>query len=386
MKYTFLLLSLLYSATALAGNLRAVVNDAPLFDQDVKARAALLKAQQPAQYEVMTKKELEKASLENLIDEKIKEQKTLAEGIKVSEADIDKAILHLEQQNGFSTGGLKRLLDESHVPEKTLRHQVYVDLMWLQYVRSQIQAPEIPKTAVQSRLNEVREQLKKPSFNVAEIVVPTLNEAQDIWENLQAGGSFEEMAQKYSQSKSAKNGGRVGVIEKNHYGKEIAQVMHEMPVGQVSRPLALKKGYLILLMIDKKAPVTGDDILIWELAQGGIDNAENVSKITQTKNCPDFVAAIKKYGISESVQQGWTDPVQLPTELKSMLEDTVVGDVFGPVQVPNGQLFFMKCAVKSQRVVPTSDEVQEQLAMEQMELAAKRLLKAEKRRALIEYK
>ena len=69
-----------------------------------------------------------------------------------------------------------------------------------------------------------------------------------------------------------------------------------------------------------------------------------------------------------------------------MLEDTVVGDVFGPVQVPNGQLFFMKCAVKSQRVVPTSDEVQEQLAMEQMELAAKRLFKAEKRRALIEYK
>ena len=63
-----------------------------------------------------------------------------------------------------------------------------------------------------------------------------------------------------------------------------------------------------------------------------------------------------------------------------------VNEVVGPVRVPQGQLFFMKCDVKSERVVPTPDEVRERLEMEQMELLSRRLLEAEKRKAVIEYK
>ncbi len=386
MKYILSALLLGTACAVSAGNLKAVVNDAAIFEADVQARSALLKAQQPSVYGGMSEKELSKASLENLIDETIKAQKAQTMDIQVSEADIDRAILHLEQQNGFSTGGLKNLLKEANVPTETLRRQVYVDLLWLQYVRSKIQVPQIPDSAVQARLNKIRQQLSKPSFNVAEIIVPTLDEAQDIWENLQSGASFDEMALKYSKAPSAQIGGRLGVIEANHYGADISAVMEQMPVGQLSRPLATPKGYLILLMLDKKAAIQGDDVLIWELAQGGIADEKNVPEITKTKNCEDFNKAIQTYGVLASFQRGWTDPVQLPTQLKEMLQDTVVGDVLGPVKVPQGQLFFMKCSVKTQRVVPQLQEVKEQLEMEQMELSAKRLLKAEKRGAVIEYK
>ena len=68
------------------------------------------------------------------------------------------------------------------------------------------------------------------------------------------------------------------------------------------------------------------------------------------------------------------------------MTSAAVNEVVGPVRVPQGQLFFMKCNVRSQRVIPTHEEVRNQLEMEQMELLSRRLLEAEKRKAVIEYK
>ena len=137
---------------------------------------------------------------------------------------------------------------------------------------------------------------------------------------------------------------------------------------------------------DKKASVTKESIELWELAQGGVGDKVNTKAILSAKTCDDFTRILNKEGIPESIQRGWTDPFQLPKELKSMLSDVAVGETLGPVKVPQGQLFFMKCGVKTQRVMPTFEEVREQLEIEQMENQAKRLLNAEKREAVIEYK
>ena len=54
---------------AQAAQLRAIVNDVPVSDWDVEMHARLLKAQQPMVYEEMSEKKLDKAALENLIEE-----------------------------------------------------------------------------------------------------------------------------------------------------------------------------------------------------------------------------------------------------------------------------------------------------------------------------
>ncbi len=369
-----------------AGNLKAIVNDAPIFESEVSERVALLTAQQPALLQSMSSSELEKMALDNLVEEYLKIQKTQALGVKVSESEIDQAISHLEQQNGFSVGGLAKMLAEQKVPMKTLRQQVYGDLVWLSYVRSNVKKVSIPDLAVQSRLEQIQSDMAKETFTVAEIKLPTLDQAQNVWQQLQDGSSFSDMARRYSESETAQSGGFVGVISADHFGADITLVMREMPVGQVSRPLDVGNGYLILYMMDKKASVTEESIELWELAQGGVEDKADTKAILSTKNCDDFTRVLAKEGISESIQRGWTDPFQLPKELKSMLSDMAVGETLGPVKVPQGQLFFMKCGVKTQRVMPTFDEVREQLEIEQMENQAKRLLNAEKREAVIEYK
>ena len=378
------LVSAAFSASA--AGLKAIVNDTPIFEQEVSARAALLKAQQPSVYQDMTEKELNKKALENLVEEYLKIQKSQALGMKISEKEIDQAVAHLEQQNGLSQGGLQRLLDEQNVPMKNLRQQVYADLVWLTYVRSNVGHISVPDSAVKERMQKIRAEMAKPTFTVAEIQVPTLEQAQNVWGQLQDGASFSDMAKRYSTAKTAKAGGYVGVIPPNHYGDEVALVLKEMPVGQLSRPIMNAKGYLILYMVDKKAAITDDSVDLWELAQGGMTNNTDSQNILKSKNCDEFIQNIQKVGEADSIQRGWTDPYQLPTELQSMLEDQAVGEVLGPVRVPQGKVFFMKCQVKKQRVLPTHQEIKEQLEIEQMEHIAKRLLNAEKREAVIEYK
>ena len=375
--------------SASAGNLSAIVNDTAISDWDVEMHGRLLKAQQPTIYSEMGLKQLKKVALENLIEEILKTQKGKELKLSLTDKEVDDAIIHLEQQNGMSVGGLKRLLDEEGVPMQALRNQVYADLMWLQYVRSKsdVVQNQVPTPAIKARLKQIKADMEKPSFTVAEIIVPSLEEAQSIWEALQAGtGTFMDLARQFSKAKSAKNGGRVGQISENHYGQEVASVLYEMPVGQLSRPLAVKEGYALIVMIDKKMPVTTDSIMLWELAQGGQKEGAKFDKIMASKNCETFAKALKKEGLPESIQRGWTDPAQLPDELRDLMQPVAVNEVVGPVRVPQGQLFFMKCDVKSQRVVPTEEEVKQQLEMEQMELLSRRLLEAEKRAAVIEYK
>lgn len=372
-----------------AGNLRAIVNDVAVSDWDVQMHARLLKAQQPTVYEEMSEKKLQKVALDNLIEEILKTQKGKALNLSLTDKEVDDAIIHLEQQNGMSVGGLKRLLDQEGVSMQALRKQVYSDLMWLRYVRSKsdVVQNQVPAPAVQARLKQIKADMAKTSYTVAEIIVPSLDEARSIWEELQSGESnFMDLARQFSKAKSAKRGGHVGVIDENHYGKEVAPILREMPVGQLSRPISVKDGYALIVMIDKKLPIKTDSIMLWELAQGGQKEGENFDKIMATKNCETFTNALKKEGVPESVQRGWTDPNQLPDELKDLMKESAVNEVVGPVRVPQGQLFFMKCNVKSQRVIPTEEEVKQQLETEQMELLSRRLLEAEKRAAVIEYK
>ena len=379
----------LMTFVAQTGNLRAIVNDVPVSDWDVDMHGRLLRAQQPAVYNEMSSKQLNKEALENLIEEILKAQKGKELNLSLTDKEVDDAIIHLEQQNGMSIGGLKRLLDEEGVSMQALRKQVYGDLMWLQYVRSKsdVVQNQVPEPAIKARLKKIKEDMAKASYTVAEIIVPSLDEAQSIWQELQSGNSnFVDVARQFSKAKSAKNGGQVGQISEDHYGAEVAPILREMPVGQLSRPLAVKNGYALIVMIDKKLPIKTDSIMVWELAQGGQKEGEKFDAIMAAKNCDTFTNTLKKEGVSESIQRGWTDPAQLPEELRDLMKTAAVNEVVGPVRVPQGQLFFMKCDVKSQRVIPTEEEVKQQLEMEQMELLSRRLLEAEKRAAVIEYK
>lgn len=146
-----------------------------------------------------------------------------------------------------------------------------------------------------------------------------------------------------------------------------------------------KKNKLIKKDLEKQG-ITDGSILLWELAQGVLPEDVNPNTTLESKSCNAFLDHIAIGPYPDSAKKGWVNPHDLPQELYTLLADIAVGETLGPLKTPEGMLLFMKCDVKSQRVMPTSAEIKEQMEMEQMEMLSNRLLEMERRQAAIEYK
>ena len=146
-----------------------------------------------------------------------------------------------------------------------------------------------------------------------------------------------------------------------------------------------KKMQLIKRDLEKQG-ITNDSILLWELAQGILPENVNPNTTLESKSCDAFLDHIAIGPYPETAKRGWVSPQDLPKELYNLLSDIAVGETLGPLKTPEGMLLFMKCDVKSQRVMPTLTEIKEQMELEQMEMLSNRLLEMERRQAAIEYK
>ena len=146
-----------------------------------------------------------------------------------------------------------------------------------------------------------------------------------------------------------------------------------------------KKNKLIKKELEKQG-ITDGSVLLWELAQGILPEDVNPNTTLESKTCDAFLDHIAIGPYPDTAKKGWVNPQDLPKELYELLADIAVGETLGPLKTPEGMLLFMKCNIKSQRIMPTSAEIKEQMEMEQMEMLSNRLLEMERRQAAIEYK
>lgn len=150
--------------------------------------------------------------------------------------------------------------------------------------------------------------------------------------------------------------------------------------------LAVEKRYNAMKNDLKKQGIEGNNITLWEMAQGVFSEDVDVSTTLESKTCEAFLEHIKIGPYPDSAQRGWTDPNQMPPELRELLNGIAVRETLGPLRTPNGILVMMKCDVKTQQVMPTKEQLKMQMEMEQIDVLSRRLLSEATRRAVIERK
>lgn len=393
MQYKILMLFLMLifgSFSVCAGEIVATVNDEPISKYDVEARAKLIAIQKAEYLTNKRKAQYVGEALEMLIDEKVKTNMAKQRGFSVGNDEINNAISHLEKQNGLKPGEMVKMLAKNGVPVEILKNQIQSDLMWIQVLqkhRSSI--AEVTSAEIEKKKNELRQKLKEEEFFVFEILIPNKAEAEKCYNELLNGTPFDVASKQYSQSETKEAGGEVGWIKTDYYGKEISAVLRQMNMGDLSAPLKTKKGYLLLLLQDKKTPIYTDSIAIWELAQMAIPTKEAVhyeKQLSHLSDCKSFKDFAKKYAIPESVKSGMVTPDQLPSELKDILEQEKIKTVIGPVRTPEADLFFMKCGVTQKKILPEDDDIKMQIETEKMEALSDKILRNAKRFAVIERK
>ncbi|MBN2367444.1 peptidyl-prolyl cis-trans isomerase [Candidatus Woesearchaeota archaeon] len=87
-------------------------------------------------------------------------------------------------------------------------------------------------------------------INASHILVKTLDEANEVLRELDAGKPFEKVAKEKSSCPSKKKGGNLGWFTKGKMVREFEKVAFSMKKDQVSEPVKTKFGWHIIKVND----------------------------------------------------------------------------------------------------------------------------------------
>ena len=83
-------------------------------------------------------------------------------------------------------------------------------------------------------------------IKASHILVDKLSKAQEIYEDLKAGESFQKLAQQYSTCPSKKRGGSLGEFSKGDMASEFWNACTKLKKGQISQPVKTQFGYHVI--------------------------------------------------------------------------------------------------------------------------------------------
>lgn len=227
----------------------AEVNGDIITSRDMQDRVNVFVATTQIPVNAETKNMVMEKVLQSAIDEKIKLQEAEKNGIKISESDLEKGMANFARSNGISVAQLKQMLKEAQVDEKVFKSQMKAEMAWSRLVqRKAAQEVQISQSEIDKALQAITKDVKTGKYMVSEIVIPKKKAAniQDLVSNLRQDPRFELYAMQFSESPSARNGGKLGWINKGQLAAPLENALSSMTEGSVSDPISVGNDFYIL--------------------------------------------------------------------------------------------------------------------------------------------
>jgi parvulin-like peptidyl-prolyl isomerase len=118
-------------------------------------------------------------------------------------------------------------------------------------------------------LKNQKDYLKPTRFKIQQITVKTMDEAQDILNNLQNGADFSWLARKRSIDAEAQDGGFMGWLTSGQLSEPEREIVNTMKPGDLSPILQVDSSYKILMLQEK----TGEDVEEFNEVKGIVFNS-----------------------------------------------------------------------------------------------------------------
>ena len=238
----------------------AEVNGEIITSQDMQDRINAFVATTQIPVNAQTKNMIIEKVLQATIDEKIKLQEAKKNAIEISEAELDKGMLNFAQSNKISVSELRQMLKQAQVDEAVFKSQMKAEMAWVRLVQKKAaQNINVSNMEIKNAIESVKKDVQKHKFMVSEIVVPKTKSTgiEDLVENLRADPRFELYAMQFSESLSAKNGGKLGWVNKGQLATPLEKALLKMQEGDISDPITVGRDVYILKL--EKVYVPGVD-------------------------------------------------------------------------------------------------------------------------------
>lgn len=403
-------LAVLAPAGAQEVRIAAVVNDGIVTTGDLNERTILILRSSGIPDTPDNRQRLATRVLRTLIDEKLEMQEAKRLKIGVSKPDIDTALERLEKQNNLPKGGLDNFLRTLGIPKDTLVEQLTAALSWNKVVEGRM-AEDVSVTdqEVTDTLRRIKEDESTPQSNVSEIFLAVDNAAQDdevrrladrLEQQLKSGGNFAAIAQQFSQSPTAADGGSLGWITPSEINPALAQALGNMKSGEISDPIRAAGGYYILALVDRRIPGQGNpnDSRV-SVVEAGAPLPPNAPPEFRTRlaqalqsliragtSCPAFAAAAHKMGLPFVKEAPDLVAATMAPSVRQITLSLSVGEVSKPFPVQGGVGLVMLCSRKEAAAPkpPTVDDVRNTMLRERLDVLGRRYLRDLRRNAYVD--
>jgi len=387
----------------------AKVNGKPITNYDLAQRVNFLVAVTNMQLTDSNRQRVENDALQMLIDEKLKLEAAQQTDPSIATRSLSMARELVDssfQQNGKSG---TEILRELQLDTAAVQQKFVTDLAWASFIQAKFSMKLGDIDAkVDTELERMKDNASQPQLRISELVlVPEPNRplqqtimlADEIVAAISQGANFNAIAQQYSVSGSAQNGGRIGWVFVNQLPKDVVAALAKINVGEVTPPVQ-RDGAVFLFQKDGErqnglADASQDRVWIARallpLASDAtkadrLEAAARLERDTQTLNtCPDILKLHDSYG---SNMQGGLDNIvmdSLAPQMRKLANDLEIGVASEPLSFNEGVAVFMLCKrEKAQIDLPSRDDVKRTLVEKLFGSLGERYLLRLRRAAVIE--
>ena len=249
--------------TNLYGNLieiKVKINDQIITNVDIKNEKNYLFFLNPKLSD-LDENRINNIAKESLITEIIKKNELK----KFYDTNFNNNLLNTVEQNFLKRQNIKskneflKMLESKNLDYDTIKEKIYIEALWNQFIYQKysnnivLNKEELKKNI----LEKINNEKKRFSYNLSEIVfTESISESFDqkvikINESIKKVG-FENTANIYSISNTSSTGGLIGWINELQISKKISEKIKKLNINEISEPIKLQNGYILIKLNDKK--------------------------------------------------------------------------------------------------------------------------------------
>ena len=354
------------ATSAAVDHIAVVVNDDVITRHELDSYLDKIKQQLKTQGTPLpAAKELEKQVLERMIIDMLQLQYAKESGVRIDDAQLDKALARIAQQNNFpSIAEFRVKLAKEGVDFKKFREEI----------RNEITFTRLREREVDSKLvvsdNEIENYLamrnkqagnseelelahilvQVPEQASAEKIQASKQRADQAWAQLNGGAPFAQVAAGFSDAKDGLQGGNLGWRTADRLPTIFQEALQNMKPGEISAVLRSPNAFHIIKLLNKRN--TDAAVLITQTHARHIliktseltSESEARSRLAEIKRRieggADFAAQAKLYSEDGSAAQGgdlgWVSPGVFVAEFERAMNALKVGQISDLVQTEFG--------------------------------------------------
>ncbi|WP_448578520.1 peptidylprolyl isomerase [Thermaurantiacus sp.] len=390
----------------------AIVNGDIITDTDVDQRLNLVLAANNNQVSPQEREALRVQVLRNLIDEKLQIQEAASHDVTVPDAEVEQAYARIAKNFRQTPEQFAAFLRQAGSSPTTMKQQIKSEIAWSRLLRKRVEPfIAVGDDEVQAVIAKLEQSKGKDEYRVGEIFLSAtpetmgraMNDAARIVQAIRSGASFVAYARQFSEASTAAVGGDLGWVLADQLSPQIADIVKQIPRGNISEPIAVPGGVMIVAVIDKRQVLAANPAdAVLSMKQISVRIPESMTESQARQLAARMQDATRNMGGC-----GRADEVARSLGAEVVTNDGIrLGDLPGPLQDIIGQLPVggSTPAFGSQRDglrililcgrddppasagVPSFDAIYAQMNDERVNSAARRYLRDLRRDAVIDYR